>query len=309
MAQQFLFSFHKKKFMNRLYNKVAIVTGGGTGIGEAICKKFAREGAKLIVSGFPEDPIHDVVRDIMREGGDATPFSGDISKEEQARACIEFAVSTYGGLDILINNAGVFPVMEEVQNFPIEAFDYLINNNIRTVFLMTRYAVPELKKRRGCIVSAGSESGLIGLGENAVYGGTKGWIHAFMRGVAVEQAKYGIRANCICPGGIDTAWTHKETGPMKAKHEQMIISGTPMGRRGTPEEIANAYLFLASDEASYVTGALFSVDGGITIGKGPIGKEAESEVTKEPVGELNLHHSMDGATNMLRGTHRDAHQP
>jgi NAD(P)-dependent dehydrogenase (short-subunit alcohol dehydrogenase family) len=295
--------------MNRLANKVVIVTGGGTGIGEAICKKFAREGAKLIVSGFPEDPIHDVVRDIMKEGGDATPFSADISIEENARACVAFAVSTYGKLDVLINNAGVFPVMEEVQNFPLDAFDYLLTNNIRTVFLMTRYAVPELKKTKGCIVSAGSESGLIGLGENAVYGGTKGWIHAFIKGVAVEQAKYGIRANCVCPGGIDTAWTHKETGPMKVKHEQMILSGTPMGRRGTPEEVANVYLFLASDEASYVTGALFSVDGGITIGKGPIGKEAESEVTREPQGELHLEHSMDGATNMLRGVHREPHQP
>jgi NAD(P)-dependent dehydrogenase (short-subunit alcohol dehydrogenase family) len=295
--------------MNRLYNKVAIVTGGGTGIGEAICKKFAREGAKVVVSGFPEDPVHDVVRDIMREGGDATPFMADISLEENALACVQFAVNTYGRLDILINNAGVFPVMEEIQNFPIDAFEYLIKNNIRTTFLMTRYAIPELKKTKGCIVCAGSESGKIGLGENAVYGGTKGWIHAFTRGVAVEQARYGIRANCVCPGAIDTAWTHKETGPMKAKHEQMILSGTPMGRRGTPEEIANVYLFLASDEASYVTGALFSADGGITIGKGPVGKEAESEVTEEPKGELHLEHSMDGATNMLRGVSREPHKP
>jgi NAD(P)-dependent dehydrogenase (short-subunit alcohol dehydrogenase family) len=295
--------------MNRLYNKVAIVTGGGTGIGEAICKKFAREGAKVIVSGFPEDPVHDVVREIMREGGDASPFIADISEEANAMACVLFAVNTYGKLDILINNAGVFPVMEEIQNFPIDAFEYLMRHNVRTAFLMTRYAVPELKKTRGCIVSAGSESGKIGLGENAVYGGTKGFIHAFTRGIAVEQAKYGIRANCVCPGAIDTSWTHKETGPMKAKHEQMILSGTPMGRRGTPEEIANAYLFLASDEASYVTGSLLSVDGGMTIGKGPVGLEAESETKKEPGGVLHLEHSMDGATNMLRGNRRETHQP
>lgn len=295
--------------MNRLKDKVAIVTGGATGIGEAICKKFAREGCKVVVSGFPEDPVHDVVREIMKEGGDASPFMADISLEENALRCVEFAVNTYGKLDILINNAGVFPVMEEVQNYPIDAFDYLLKNNIRSAFLMTRYAVPELKKTKGCIVSAGSEAGKIGLGENAVYGGTKGWMHAFTRGIAAEQAKYGIRANCICPGAIDTAWTHKETGPMKAKHEQMIIAATPLGRRGTPEEIANAYLFLASDEASFVTGALFSVDGGITISKGAVGKEAEDHVTKEPAGELTLSHTMDGATNMLRGVHRELHQP
>lgn len=294
--------------MNRLFNKVAVVTGGGTGIGEAICKKFAREGARVVVVGFPEDPVHDVVRDIMREGGDATPFSADISMEENARACIEFAVHTYGKLDILINNAGVFPLMEELHNFPIDAFDYLMRHNVRTAFLMTRYALPELKKTKGCIVSAGSESGKIGLMKNAPYGGTKGFVHAFMRGVAVEQAQYGIRANCVCPGAIDTAWTHKETGPMTAKDEKMLLGATPLGRRGTPEEIANAYLFLSSEEASYVTGALFSVDGGITIAKGPIGEEAESDVSREPKGELKLEHSMDGATNMLRGR-REPHQP
>lgn len=295
--------------MNRLQDKVAIVTGGATGIGEAISKIFAREGAKVIVNGFPEDPVHDVVREITLHGRVASPFIADISLEQNAMNCMQFAINTYGRLDILINNAGVFPVMEEIQNYPIDAFDYLMKNNVRTAFLMTRYAVPELKKTKGCIVSAGSEAGKIGLGENSVYGGTKGWMHAFTRGVAAEQAKYGIRANCICAGAIDTAWTHKETGPMKAKHEQLMISATPLGRRGTAEEIANAYLFLASDEASFVTGALFCVDGGITISKGPIGKEAESEVTVMPKGELVLSHTMDGATNMLRGSQREVHQP
>jgi NAD(P)-dependent dehydrogenase (short-subunit alcohol dehydrogenase family) len=288
--------------MRRLEGKVAIVTGGATGIGEAICKKFAMEGAKVVVNGFPEDPVQDVVDDIRKMGGEAAAFIADISHEGNAMECVGFAVGTYGKLDILINNAGVFPVIEEIHNFPVDAYEYLIKNNVRTVFLMTKYAIPELKKTTGCIVAAGSESGLIGLGENAPYGATKGWIHAFIRGVAVEQAKYGIRANCVCPGAIDTAWTHKDKGPMESKHEKMIIAGTPMGRRGTPEEIANAYLFLASDEASYVTGALFSVDGGITIGKGAIGDEAEKAAKKEPTGDLHLEHSMDGATDMLRGT-------
>jgi NAD(P)-dependent dehydrogenase (short-subunit alcohol dehydrogenase family) len=287
--------------MNRLAGKVAIITGGATGIGEAIAKKFAREGAYVVVNGFPEDPVNEVVQEIRQEGGEASPFIGDISHEGVAMECVAFAVGSYGKLDILINNAGVFPVMEEIHNYPTSAFEYLLKNNVRTTFLMTKFAVPELRKTRGCIVSAGSEAGKIGLGENAPYGATKGWVHAFMRGVAVEQAKYGVRANCVCPGAIDTAWTHKETGPMKAKHEKMIIEGTPMGRRGTPEEIANAYLFLASDEASYVTGALFSVDGGITISKGSIGKEAGAEVTEQPAGELNLAHSQEGATDMLRG--------
>ena len=288
--------------MRRLEGKVAIVTGGATGIGEAICKRFCVEGAKVIVNGFPEDPVSQVVEEIRKTGGDAHGFVGDVSIDDVAMECVQFAVKTYKKLDILINNAGVFPVMEMIENFPTDAFDYLIKNNIRSAFLMTKFAMPELQKTRGNIVCAGSESGLIGLGENAVYGGTKGWMHAFTRGIAAEQARHGIRANCVCPGAIDTAWTHKDKGPMSKKHEQMILDGTPMGRRGTPDEIAAAYLFLASDEASYVTGALFSVDGGITIGKGAIGAEADAQTKKEPTSELNLKHGKEGATDMLRGT-------
>ncbi len=288
--------------MKRLNGKVVIVTGGATGIGEAISRLFAKEGAKVVVNGFPEDPVMDVVSSITSKGDFAAPFVGDISVEENAMACVQFAVQTFYKLDILINNAGVFPVMEQIYNYPTDAFDYIMRHNIKTAFLMTKYAIPELKKTKGCIVSAGSEAGLIGLPENAPYGGSKGWMHAFTRGVAVEQAKHGIRANCVCPGAIDTAWTHKEHGPMKKKHEKMIIEGTPLGRRGTPEEIANAYLFLASDEASYVTGALFSVDGGITISKGAVGKMADKDVKKEPEDTLNLKHDMDGATDMIRGS-------
>ena len=288
--------------MNRLSGKVAIITGGATGIGEAIAKKFAKEGASVIVNGFPEDPVDEVVNEIVITGGQAFPFIGDISLEENARRCIEFCISTFGKLDILINNAGVFPEIGEIDKYSIEAFDYMIKNNVRSTFLMTHFAIPELQKSRGNIVFAGSESGLLGIAENAGYGGTKGFMHAFAKGIAVEQARYGVRANCVAPGPIDTAWTHRGTGPMTKKLETMMIDATPMGRRGTPEEVANVYLFLASEEASYVTGALYSVDGGITISKGPVGLEADKETKKEPKGDLSLHHSMDGATDMSRGT-------
>jgi NAD(P)-dependent dehydrogenase (short-subunit alcohol dehydrogenase family) len=284
--------------MTRLKDKVAIVTGGGTGIGEAICKKFAREGARVIVNGFPDDPIEDVVRAIVRDGGEAIPFAGDISEENTAKACILAAVDKWGRLDILINNAGSFPAIQETQYYPTEAFEFMIQHNVRNAVLMTKHALPELQKTRGCILFAGSEAGIMGIAQNTPYGGTKGFLHSFMKGVAAEQAKYGVRANCVCPGPIDTAWTHKETGPMPGKMEKMIISGTPMARRGTPEEVANVYLFLASDEASYVTGALYSVDGGITISKGPLGEEVPSELKEQPQSTLNLEHSMDGLTRI-----------
>lgn len=287
--------------MLRLNNKVAIVTGGATGIGEAISKKFAKEGAIVVVNGYPEDPVNQVVDEIIKEGGKAVAFVADISVEENAKECIEFVKRMYGKLNILINNAGTFPEMMEIDEFPTEAFEYMLKNNIRSAFLMTKYAIPELQETQGCIVSAGSESGELGLSRNTPYGGTKGFMHAFMKGVAVEQAQYGVRANCVCPGAIDTAWTRKSEGPMTREDEKMLVAATPLGRRGTPEEVANVYLFLASDEASYVTGSLYPVDGGVTVAKGPIGKKAKRKVAKEPEGELDLEHSMDGATDMKRG--------
>ena len=279
----------------RLNGKVAIVTGGGTGIGEAIAHKFAKEGAVVVVNGLPGDPVEDVANRIRRHGAEAVAYAGDVSQEDHARACVQTAVDRFGRLDVLINNAGTFPVTSELQEYPIDAFDMLVQANVRSVFLMTRFALPHLQKSRGNVISAGSESGFIGLAQNAPYGATKGWIHAFMRGVAVEQAKYGVRANCVCPGPIDTAWTHKETGPMDKKMETMLIQATPMARRGTVEEVANVYAFLASDEASYVTGALWVVDGGTTIAKGPVGDETPKELRKQPKGELHdLAHTHEG---------------
>jgi len=282
-----------------LEGKVAIVTGGGTGIGEAICRKFAREGAKVLVSGLPDDPIDDVASAIRDEGGDAASFAADISNEGAARACVDDTITRFGRLDILVNNAGVLLVNAETDDMPIEQFDEQIRCNVRSAFLMTKYALPHLRRTRGCIVSAGSEGGINGQPRNAAYGGTKGFLHAFMAGIAVEQAQYGVRANCVCPGPIDTAWTHKETGAVDEEVEKALLSATPFGRRGTPEEVANVYAFLASDQASYVTGATWLVDGGITPAKGAVGMLASKEVATPPAGTLGLRHSQDGTRDKL----------
>ncbi len=277
----------------RLEGKIAIITGAGTGIGEAIAHKFAYEGASVIVNGLPGDPVEDVVASINNKQGKAIAFIGDISDEVFARNCVQRALDTYGRIDILVNNAGVLPETNPTEDFSVSSFDALIKNNVKSTFLMTKYALPHLQKSRGNVVSAGSEAGFNGLAEITAYGGTKGWVHAFMKGVAVEQAKNGVRANCICPGAIDTSWTHKDLGPMNKKMEKNIIAATPMGRRATTEEIANVYSFIASDEASYVTGALWLVDGGITVGKGPIGEEVPTDLKQEPEGILELEHAKD----------------
>ncbi|HEX7010881.1 MAG TPA: glucose 1-dehydrogenase [Phycisphaeraceae bacterium] len=278
----------------RLQDKVAIVTGGATGIGEAISHKFAREGAKVVVAGLPDDPVQAVVDAIHAKGGTVTGFLGDLSNEETALACVRHAVQKFGRLDVLVNNAGQFPALAETQDYPTEDFERMMRANNYTVFFMTKHALPELRKTRGNIVTAGSEAGIQGLALNTPYGGTKAWNHAFMCGVAVEQAKYGVRANCVCPGAVDTAWTHKETGPFNAQVEKMVVQATPMGRRGTPEEIANVYAFIASDEASYMTGSLVCVDGGITVSKGAVGEQVPAEIAEPPKGELELHYSLAG---------------
>lgn len=282
--------------------KVAIVTGAGTGIGEAIAHKFAKEGARVIVCGLPDDPIESVAEAIRKKGGEAVVHGADISEESGARACVDLAIRKFKRLDVLVNNAGVFLDNVMTEDYPIEDFDRTVRMNIRSAFMMTRFALPHLQKTRGNIVSAGSESGMIGLAQNTTYGGTKGWMHAFMRGVAVEQAQNGVRANCVCPGPIDTAWTHKETGPMDRKMEVSLIQAVPLARRGTTEEVANVYAFLASDEASYVTGALYVVDGGTTVAKGPVGDLVPKSLRKEPKGELELQHRHDGLRN--KETHR-----
>jgi NAD(P)-dependent dehydrogenase (short-subunit alcohol dehydrogenase family) len=287
----------------RLDGKVAIVTGGAAGIGEAISHKFAMEGAKVVVNGLPDDPVDEVVQAIEQYGNEAVAYKGDVSQTEEAQTCVQAAIDRYGKLDILVNNAGVFLVTAETQDYPIDLFDRTLQMNLRSAFLMTKFALPYLQQSRGNIVSAGSEAGFNGLANNTTYGGTKGWMHAFMKGVAVEQAKHGVRANCVCPGAIDTAWTHKETGPMDQQMEKTLVQAAAMGRRGTAEEMANVYAFVASDEASYVTGALWLADGGVTVAKGPVGSQVPDELRQEPTGQLTgLRHSRDGLANKTTKT-------
>ncbi len=253
----------------RLEGKVVIVTGAGSGIGEAIAHKFAAEGARVVVNGLPTDPILEVTKAITDKGGKAVVYAGDVGEDERAKACVGLAIENYGKLDVLVSNAGSPLFNAPIHKYDLNQFDKLVTRNIRSIFLMTRYAIPHLQKTGGNIVATGSEVGTLGMAGNTPYGGAKGFVHAFIKGVAVEQAKHGIRANCVCPGPINRECKNEEAA-------QSPLSQTPMGRRGTAEEIANVFTFLASDMASYVTGALWVVDGGTTIGKGPTTSDLEA---------------------------------
>jgi NAD(P)-dependent dehydrogenase (short-subunit alcohol dehydrogenase family) len=281
----------------RLKDKVAIITGAGTGIGEAIAHKFSREGARVVLAGLPSDPVKDVADAIVANGGEPETFQGDLAEESQARGCVEAALRRFERINILVNNAGIFIANAETDAYRIEDFERTIRANIRTAFLMTKFALPHLQKTRGNILFTGSEAGINGSANFTPYGASKAFLHAFAKGVALEQAKYGVRANCVWPGAIDTAWTRGPGGPLSAEIQNTIDGMVPLGRRGTPEEMANIFAFLASDEASYVTGALLLADGGVTPAKGMMGEFVPDEIRRGPQGTLPLRHSHDG----LRG--------
>ena len=275
----------------RLDGKVAIVTGAAEGIGEAITHKFAYEGAAgLLLAGLPDDPLPQVAADITDQypGTRVEVFAGDLGEQAQAQACVQSAVDAFGRIDVLVNKAGGLPKLAPVDEYPVDDFEKLLHSNVKTTFFMTRAAIPHLRDTRGNVVSAGSEAGWNGSPQFTPYGPTKAWNHAFMKGVAGEQGKHGVRANCVCPGPVDTSWTHKETGPMDRETEKTVTQSTAFGRRATTEEIANVYAFLASDEASYVTGALWLVDGATTIVHGMPGKDADEAAQTEPQGVLRL---------------------
>lgn len=282
-----------------LHDKVAIVTGGGTGIGEAVCKLFAKHGARVIVNGLPGDPAEEVAAEIEKEGGLALGVEADCGTEEGARRCVTAALNAFDRVDVLVANAGLYPEEMEIQDFPKERFAELIRSHVMGTWFCVRAALPELRKSRGSIVAMGSEAGLRPYPGAVSYCSTKGWIHNFIRGVAAEQAAYGVRANVVAPGPIDTEMTRPSKGHMKLATGLLVPAYVPLGRRGTPEEVANVCLFLASDLASYVTGSIYPVDGGSTATGGMPGLGATSAAKRTPRGTVELRHQYEG-----RGTLR-----
>lgn len=278
--------------MGRLDGKVAIVTGGGAGIGEAIVLKFAAEGAHVVVSGLDVDPIGDVAAAASALGPRAVSSAGDLGDDGVADACVARALEEFGRLDVLVNNAATeADRMAPAEEMPVSELDRLYRANARSVVLMTRAALPALKSARGVVITAGSTAGVSGIPNMAIYGATKGFETSFTLGVAAEAAKDGIRALVIVPGPTDTGQTRPEAGPHTDEAARTIVESTIIGRRATVEEIANVYAFAASDEASFVTGVTWVVDGGVGISRGLPGRKAHEE---PPDTDLPVRHSLEG---------------
>lgn len=245
----------------RLENKVALITGGGSGIGKASCIAFAREGAKVVVVDLKKETAETTAHEI---GENARPFAADISKAKDSEKMVAFAEKTFGKLDIVFNNAGVFhPKDESVTNTAEDIWDMVIDVNLKGVFFGCQFAIPALQRNGGgSIINTASFVAVMGAAVPQIaYTASKGGVLAMTREIAVEFARQNIRANSLCPGPVETPLL-AELLADPARRQRRLVH-IPMGRFARAEEMANAALFLASDESSYITGSTFLVDGGI----------------------------------------------
>ena len=252
--------------MARLQGKVAIVTGAGSGQGKAGAELFAKEGAKVCVADVNESTATDVADRITQAGGEAIAVSVDVSSPVETKALAERTVEAFGRIDILYNNAGIIRP-GSVLSTSLEDWDRTLAVNLTGPFLCCRYVIPYmLEQGSGSIVNTASSSGLVGEIEVASYGASKGGLISFTRHLAVQYARDNIRVNCICPGVIDTAFNDTWIAAIGGREAlgQFIDTFVPAGREGQPEEIAHVAAFLASEEASLVTGHIMVVDGGFT---------------------------------------------
>jgi NAD(P)-dependent dehydrogenase (short-subunit alcohol dehydrogenase family) len=248
----------------RLAGKVALITGGASGIGRATVLLFAREGAVVAVVDLDEDRGRAVVREIVEEGGRAIFLRCDVSQAEDCQRAVQETVDELGGLDILFNNAGIIR-RATVIGTTEEEWDRVMAVNVKSVFLLGKYAIPVMEKAGGgVIINTGSGWGLIG-GTNAVsYCASKGAVVNMTRAMALDHGAQNIRVNCICPGDTDTRMLRNEAQQLGASEEEFLAEAAdrPLRRIGKPEEIAQAVLYLASDDSSFVTGTVLVVDGG-----------------------------------------------
>lgn len=252
--------------MGRVENKACIVTGAGSGIGRATAIRLAEEGGKVLCVDINPDTAAATAQAIQTTGGTAQAFTADISQDDQVRPFVDHCVNIYGSVDVLINNAGVnLPgIFHEVTD---EAIDKTLNVNVKGTMYASRAAIPHmLRQGKGSIVNISSVNGLVSEPYLTVYSASKGAIVMLTRGIALDYAKQGIRCNCICPGWVDTPinYAHADLLGGIEKLYESIDSFQPIGRPGEPREIAHLALFLASDEASLLTGSVITADGGMT---------------------------------------------
>ena len=250
----------------RLKDRVCIVTGGGSGIGRATAHVFGREGARVVVADRRLPAAEQVVAEIVAAGGRATALAADVSKGVEVKAMVDAAVAAHGRLDVIVNNAG-YGTFGTVVDIDEAEWDALMGTNVRGVYLCCKYAIPAMRANGGgVIVNVASVVAAVGIRNRAAYVASKGAVAALTRAIALDHVAEGIRCNAIAPGTIDTPYYDDviKRAPDAAAFRKGLEARQPIGRLGTPEEMADAILFLACDESRFATGSILTIDGGMT---------------------------------------------
>jgi NAD(P)-dependent dehydrogenase (short-subunit alcohol dehydrogenase family) len=250
-----------------LAGRVAVVTGGAKGIGLGCARVLAAAGAAIALWDMDEAALKRAAEQLRSQRLRARPFIADVSRSSAVDAAIAAIIRDFGKIDILVNNAGTHDG-KGIEEADEADWARIIDTNLKSIFLVSKAALPYLKETRGAIVNMGSMVGLAGQGKSGAYSASKGGIIAMTKNLALDLAPYGIRVNCICPGWVETPLVNQwfSLQPDEADARAYVDSIHPLGRIAAADEIGNAALFLASDLASFVTGVALAVDGGVTLG-------------------------------------------
>jgi len=249
--------------MPRFKDKVVLVTGGTAGIGRATAEAFVQAGAAVVITGRTVSAGEDLVRRLRSEGGQARFVAGDVAREDDVRSWVTTALQEFGRLDVAINNAGVEGTLGPVSEQTEENFDHVFNANVKGLLFALKHEIPVITRPGGAIVNLSSIVGDVGMAGASVYAASKHAVNGLTRTAALETAGLGIRVNAIAPGGVLTSMFERFTSGNN-EVQAAFAKIHPMGRLATPEEIAQTILFLASDEARFVTGSVLLADGGYT---------------------------------------------
>lgn len=250
----------------RLKDKVAIVTGGGSGFGEGMARRFAAEGARLVVNDLNASGGQRVAEEIRQQGGKAVYVGGDVSKRADVKAMVATANGEFGRVDVLVNNAGVTHKNQPMLNVPEEMFDKIFAVNVKAIYLAALEVIPLMRRQGGgSIINTASTAGLRPRPGLTWYNASKGAVITMTKSMAAELAPEKIRVNCLCPVAGITGMLGDFMGADTPENRARFQASIPIGRLSTPEDIANAALYLASDEANFITGVALEVDGGRCI--------------------------------------------